>query len=260
MASYKSIVAYDGTDFEGFQRQAEGKRTVQTVLEDALRVMGWQGTSILAAGRTDKGVHARGQVIAYELDWHHGPELLDLAWNAHLPRDVAVRGTVPAPDGFHPRFSARRRAYRYSLLCSRQRDPLRERQTWWMWPAPAIERLQAAAAVLVGAHDFGAFGRPPIPGGHTRRHVFRAVWSANGEELGFEIEADAFLYRMVRRLVACMVEVGVGRMEVEAVQAHLDQPANTWMGKVAPARGLCLEAVKYEDASPGEGDQAGEEN
>jgi len=245
MAAYQSIVAYDGTEFGGFQRQAGGRRTVQAVLEAGLVELGWQGASILAAGRTDAGVHARGQVIAFELDWRHAPQLLDVALNAHLPFDVAVRQTRPAPPGFHPRFSARGRRYRYSLRCAAERDPLQDRFAWRVWPAPDLLRLSEAAGRAQGEHDFGAFGRAPIAGGHTRRHVLRCEWCATGQGLDFVIEADAFLYRMVRRLAACMLEIGSGRLEIGAFEEYLERPQVPWMGKMAPARGLCLEAVDY---------------
>ncbi|OGO15845.1 MAG: tRNA pseudouridine(38-40) synthase TruA [Chloroflexi bacterium RBG_13_68_17] len=245
MAYYQSIVAYDGTEFRGFQRQGGSQRTVQAVLEAALGRLGWQGLSILAAGRTDAGVHARGQVIAFHLDWKHDFGLLDVALNAHLPADVAVRETRPAPPEFHPRFSARRRRYRYSLRCAAGRDPLLDRYAWRIWPAPEMTRMAAAAERVLGVHDFAAFGRAPIPGGHTCRRVVRSDWQAAGEALAFEIEADAFLYRMVRRLVSGMVEVGAGRLELEAFERFLERPEPPWMGKMAPARGLCLEAVEY---------------
>ncbi len=201
MATYQSIVAYDGTDFQGFQRQAGSRRTVQAVLEAALGELGWKGGSLLAAGRTDAGVHARGQVIAFELDWKHDPGLLDVALNAHLPPDVAVRETRLAAPGFHPRFSARCRRYRYSLRCAQARDPLVDRFAWRVWPAPDLPRMAIAASRVLGAHDFAAFGSAPIPGGHTRRNVMRCEWQACERTTDLLIEADAFLYRMVRRLV-----------------------------------------------------------
>lgn len=249
MAAYKSIVAYDGTDFQGFQRQAEPRRTVQAVLETALHRLGWQGSSLLAAGRTDAGVHARGQVIGFDLDWPHALELLGLALNAHLPRDVSVRDVTLAEATFHPRFSAQRRVYSYALLQAPARDPLRERYAWRVWPALDLGRMAGCAKALIGAHDFGAFGRAPIPGGHTRRRVFRCDWSPQDDLVLLEIEADAFLYRMVRRAVAVMVEVGAGRMPVERVGELLGRPHQAWMGKIAPARGLCLESVVYDSTA-----------
>lgn len=247
MANYKSIIAYDGTDFQGFQRLGGDRRTVQGVVEDALRRLGWEGGSLRAAGRTDAGVHARGQVVDYDLAWKHDPALLTLALNAHLPNDVAVRATELANPGFHPRFSAKRRRYRYTLMSAPQRDPLRERYAWRIWPAPDPGEMAAAAGLLLGERDFGALGRSPIPGGHTVRAVFQATWRAETEALVFEIEGNAFLYRMVRRLVALMLEVGSARMPIGEFGAVLAHPGQPWVGKIAPARGLCLEAVVYDE-------------
>ncbi|MBN1267507.1 MAG: tRNA pseudouridine(38-40) synthase TruA [Anaerolineales bacterium] len=246
MLIYKSNIAYDGTEFQGFQSQRE-KRTVQDVLEEGLRRIGWQGSRIKAAGRTDQGVHARGQVISYEMDWPHGVERLTDALNANIPPDVAVWQTAEADEGFHPRFSAVSRRYRYHILCSPYRNPLQERYTWRVWPAPDISLMQDAATLLLGEHDFAAFGRPPIPGGHTIRMVFQADWLQENQKIQLDITANAFLYHMVRRLVAMMVAVGSSRLDVSGVADLLDKPDSRWEGSLAPASGLCLEEVCYQE-------------
>jgi tRNA pseudouridine38-40 synthase len=246
MATYQSIIAYDGTEFAGFQRLAIERRTVQGVLEDALRAVGWTEASLLAAGRTDRGVHARGQVIGYGIEWPHPPEVLTRALNARLPRDVAVRSTGLAPSGWHPRFSARRRRYTYRAFVSQARDPLRERFAWRWTAEPDHQALQQAADLFLGRHDFGAFGHAPIEGGHTVRSMFRSTWEF-GQGAEYTIEADAFLYRMVRRLVGAMAATAAGDCSFEDLQAHLADPSNRWERKPAPAHGLCLEAVIYEN-------------
>jgi len=246
MATYKSIIAYDGTDFQGFQRQTEGLRTVQGVMENALHSLGWQERSITAAGRTDAGVHARGQVITFALDWRHQINSLTRALNANLPPDVAVRQTEIAPQGFHPRFSAQVRRYSYTLISAPVRDPLRERFAWRTWPEPELDAMEAAATMLVGRFDFGAFGQAPSSDGHTIREVFRAQWRRKRDVIVFEIEANAFLHHMVRRLVGAMIEVGSGRANANEIRALLDDPKLRWEGRLAAARGLCLEAVIYE--------------
>jgi tRNA pseudouridine38-40 synthase len=245
MATYQSIVAYDGTGFQGFQRLAEGQRTVQAVLEDALRRVGWTGTSLLAAGRTDAGVHARGQVISYNLAWRHDGETLSRALNANLPADVSVRRTAEAPEGFHPRFSARSRTYRYAILADAWPDPLAERFAWRLWPEPDPEAMRAEAQFLRGRHDFGAFGQAPIPGGHTVREVFEARWDRRDRGQEFEVRADAFLHHMVRRLVSAMVAVGLGRRPEGSLAELVANPSKRWEEKPAPAHGLCLEMVEY---------------
>lgn len=253
MAPYQVILAYDGTEFLGFQRQGRqpDERTVQGVVEAALRRLGWNGAAILAAGRTDTGVHASGQVISFDLDWAHSPEQLQAALNANLPPSVAARAVRPATASFHPRYGAVARRYRYHLLCDPLRDPLRERYAWRVWPAVALDRLQKAAALLPGTHDFAAFGTPPRAGGSTIRSVYRAGWWAEGPGLIFEIEANAFLYRMVRRLVNFQVQIGQGRIEPETLGHCLDAGPQPLVQGLAPPQGLILVEVVYPPETAG---------
>lgn len=243
MARYQIVVAYDGSDFQGSQRQAaRAGRTVQGELEKALRVLGWQGRSVLLAGRTDRGVHADGQVAAFDLDWRHDLSRLQKALNALLPSDMAVRQIGEAPPDFHPRFSAVARRYRYRLFCAETRDPLRERYAWRVWPP--VGDLRPLAALWPGTHDFAAFGSAPHPGGSTIRTVYAAHWTQQGDEWTFDIEADAFLYRMVRRLVYVQVAVGQGRLSLDALASALQEQTSLPAG-LAPPHGLTLLAVRY---------------
>ena len=246
MERYKVILAYDGTDFFGFQRQGE-TRTVQLEVEAALRKLNWQGSSILSAGRTDSGVHATGHVIAFDLEWKHGLERLGRALNASLPKDVVVRAIEVAPADFHPRFDATARCYRYQLLFAPVRDPLHRRYAWRLWPPFEIERLQAAAQLFQGTYDFAAFGTPPRPNGSTVRTVFQTGWSG-GEDglLRFEVTANAFLYHMVRRMVFVQVQVGQQRLSLDALQGALTSPQEAKLNPgLAPAWGLFLKEVQY---------------
>ncbi|MEX2161511.1 MAG: tRNA pseudouridine(38-40) synthase TruA [Anaerolineales bacterium] len=241
---YKVVLAYDGTAFSGMQRQDNG-RSVQGEVEAALRPLGWTGKAILAAGRTDAGVHARGQVIAFDLAWKHGPEGLLKALNAGLPADVAACEASVTPADFHPRFEARARTYEYRLFCQPQRDPLRERYAWRAWPPVKLGRLQAAAKMLRGEHDFAAFGSPPKTGGKTVRKVTRAAWRKTGDdEFVFDVRANAFLYHMVRRMVGLQVKVGQGAAEVADVGRAVSTPAGK-VRELAPPQGLYLVAVEY---------------
>lgn len=244
MARYQIIVAYDGTRFVGSQRQGVG-RTVQAELEEALRRIGWKGTSILLAGRTDTGTHASGQVAAFDFDWTHGPQALLQALNTHLPADLAVRSVQMAAEDFHPRFDAVSRRYRYRLFCDPVRDPLRERYAWRVWPA--VTDLTPLADLWPGCHDFSAFGTPPRAGGSTVRTVHAAAWRQNEDEWSFEIEADAFLYRMVRRLVFLQVAVGQGRLPPEALRRAVETSERVPLAGLAPACGLTLLAVRYDN-------------
>jgi tRNA pseudouridine38-40 synthase len=243
--TYKSIVAYDGTDFEGFQRQRAGIRTVQASLETALSALGWGERAILAAGRTDRGVHAEGQVISYQLSWKHAPQVLSRALNGHLPGDIAIRDTEVAPYNFHPRFSANSRHYRYSLFVDAHRQPLFERYAMRLKQAPDIGQIQQAVSLLVGQRDYRAFGPSPRPQGTTIRAILRASWAEMDGKLVFDIEADAFLQHMVRRITAALIELGMGRLTVAHFTALLEDPAARWQGALAPSCGLCLMNVKY---------------
>jgi tRNA pseudouridine38-40 synthase len=249
MARYQVTLAYDGAGFSGFQKQAE-TRTVQAEVEAGLRRLSWSGQSILAAGRTDTGVHATGQVIAFDLDWQHSADELLRALNSNLPEDVAAQEVRVANPLFHPRYDARSRWYRYHLFCHPNRHPVRERYAWRVWPEVSRERLHKAAAYLPGTHDFRAFGSPPRPGGTTVRTVFQSRWLVDRgigglDGLVFEIAADSFLYHMVRRLAALQIEVGQGRQEPEAVAHFLEGNRDEVQG-LAPAHGLFLSEVRYE--------------
>jgi tRNA pseudouridine38-40 synthase len=243
MARYQITLAYDGTDFQGFQRQGKF-RTVQSVVEAALRQLNWQGRTILAAGRTDTGVHAAGQVVAFDLDWAHSPEALGRALNASLPDDVAVKEVIVAADDFHPRYAAISRTYRYSLYCKPERDPLRERYAWKVWPRVELNLLQCAATMLPGARDFRAFGTPQRRGASTIRAVLQAQWQEQAEVVTFEITANAYLYHMVRRLVFAQVLVGQGRLGLEEFESGVIEAKDLPPG-LAPAQGLVLAAVSY---------------
>ena len=265
MARYQLTLSYDGTDFFGSQRQAK-RRTVQGELEDALRTLGWSGRSILISGRTDTGVHATGQVAAFDLDWSHADSDLLRALNATLPADVAVRDAHVVDATFHPRFDATSRRYRYKLFCQTLRDPIRERYAWRVSSDMDENALVSSAKIFLGTHDFSAFGSPTTPKGTTVRTVMRSEWTqVEKDEWHYEVQADAFLYRMVRRLVFVQVAVAQGKcrhgatapVSAEAVARSLVKAAPA--GKrseipagLAPAHGLALVEVTYADKRPAE--------
>ncbi|HEC34303.1 MAG TPA: tRNA pseudouridine(38-40) synthase TruA [Chloroflexi bacterium] len=240
----RAIIAYDGTDYQGFQRQANGC-TVQEVLETAVARVTGEATTVLAAGRTDAGVHAEGQVIAFDTRWRHTLEELQRALNAVLPPEVAVREMAQAALGFHPRYDAYSRHYRYTIYNWPVRSPLARRTSLHVPRRLDVGAMQAVAQLLVGEHDFAAFGRPP-QGEKTVRRVLRAGWGGESPWLLFDIEANAFLYRMVRSLVGTMIQVGLGRMTVRAFDQVLALRDRAQAGPTAPPHGLCLVEVKYE--------------
>jgi tRNA pseudouridine38-40 synthase len=236
------LIEYDGTDFSGWGIQP-GLRTVQGELERALGVaLRAERVALTVAGRTDAGVHARGQIASYE-----GPPARVQTLNALLPYDVAVLDCVSAPPGFNARFDATSRAYRYRLLTRSARSPF-DRARALHWPRPLDrDALHACAEAVRGTHDFTAF--TPAETDHVRfvRDVLWAEWRQRREDLlEFEIEADAFMRNMVRVLVGTMLEVGQGRRSVaqfaELLEGRLRQDA----GVTAPPHGLELVGVGYD--------------
>jgi tRNA pseudouridine38-40 synthase len=239
----RMLLEYDGVDFAGWARQP-GQRTVQEELERALAtLLGEEAVPVTVAGRTDRGVHAWGQVVSYE---HEAVDPFRM--NALLPPDVAVLDSNPAPDGFDARGDAVSRTYCYRVLHRRTRSVrLRGTALWW---ARRIDRgaLAACAQALRGRHDFTAF--TPTETDHVRfeRDVHAAEWRGDGDLLEFWITADTFMRHMNRVLVGTMLEVAAGgRRSVEEFAALLDGAPRSAAGATAPAHGLALASVAYED-------------
>lgn len=262
LRTVSAVVAYDGTSYHGFQYQV-GTPTIQGTLEQALDRCARRVSRVTGAGRTDAGVHARGQVVAVTVEWQHGAEALERAWNTHLPPDVAVRLVREALPGFHPRFSAVSRTYRYTVWCgeaergqsSGRRSPLTDRFGSFEPRRLDVAAMQAAAEQLQGRHDFASFGQPP-QGESTVRTVLSARWevvteslavldSYPGSRLVFTIVADAFLRQMVRSIVASLLAVGRREWTVERLAEVLQARDRSQAAPPAPAQGLVLERVTY---------------
>lgn len=240
----RATVAYDGTGFSGFQRQTS-VRSVQGELETAFERVCRQSVTVLGAGRTDAGVHATGQVIACDADWKHTLPELQRALNSVLPNDVAVSDVAECHATFHPRYSARSRVYEYQVLVAPVRRPVQRLYAWQIGYELDVDRMGEAAGVLVGEHDFVAFGSAP-QGDVTVRRVFSATWNRDGMLFRFTIEANAFLFRMVRRTVAVLVRAGSGQITASDVADILASKDPRRVKGVAPACGLCLVNVNYE--------------
>ena len=238
---YRATVEYDGTDFAGFQVQP-GKRTVQGVLEAALtRLSNGAGGRVDGAGRTDAGVHASGQVIAFTYDGRLAVTELEQALDALLPPDVAILDLRRAATGFHPRYAARYREYRYTVW-NGPRSPLRERTALGVRVPLDTAAMARAGSVLEGRHDFSSFGaadRSPV------RTVLAVRVRRNGRTVTIDVRADAFLRGMVRRMVAVLLEVGQGKMNDDEVRAALAGPGPALDGAAAPAKGLTLRRVTH---------------
>ena len=241
---YKFTISYNGTAFSGFQRQGAA-RTVQLELENALRKLGWKEESIAGAGRTDSGVHAAGQVVSAAMEWRHGEEQLRNALNAALPPDLAVLKAEKADPDFHARYSALSRTYRYQICFSPARLPLREAYSWRIWPKLNIEDLNTISRHFTGIHDFRAFGSPPRKDHSTVREIFTNGWEQQSDdEYCFRIEANAFLYHMVRRIVFLQVAYAKGNVTEEEIIRAVRDGIDAKPG-LAPARGLQLWQVRY---------------
>jgi tRNA pseudouridine38-40 synthase len=257
------MVTYDGTDFHGFQVQ-ENVPTIQGTLEDALARFCKPVGRVAGAGRTDAGVHASGQVVAVQLAWRHPLEQLQNAWNVRLPPAIAVRELRVAPARFHPRFSAQARMYHYYVVegdrATLGRSPLTDRFALYVSQPLAVEAMQAAAALMVGEHDFATFGQP-TKGENTVRRVFEARWQVLADSLAsldraagvprrrlvLTITANGFLRNMVRCLVGTFLAVGRGEWSLGDVENALAAKDRSRSAPPAAPNGLVLEQVIYPD-------------
>ncbi len=241
---YKFTISYNGTAFSGFQRQG-GTRTVQLVLEDALRELGWAEEAIVGAGRTDAGVHAAGQVFSAALRWNHGTDSLIKAMNAKLPDDVSVLKAEQVPYGFSARYDALSRCYHYHIYFSPVRLPLIDMTAWQIRTPLRLEALNRITRHFTGIHDFRAFGSPPRKNHSTVREIFVNRWTkVSDDQFLFEIEANAFLYHMVRRIVFLQTAYAMGTVSEEALINAVRYGIDAKPG-LAPARGLRLQRVNY---------------
>ena len=244
---WKCTVAYDGTAFAGWQIQPNAE-TVQAVIERRLAEVLKTPVDITGSGRTDAGVHARGQVFHFDAHWPHEPAKLLTALRIGLPPTIQIRSAERVPASFHARFWATGKIYHFSLCHGAYADPFTQAYTWSMPRKLDVGAMRAAAAILVGTHDFRAF--TAIPGSgiakeDTVRTVKRLDLVEDGHRLRIEAEGNGFLYKMVRSLTGALVDVGLGRLSPADMEPILASQLRTQRVFTAPPQGLCLVEVFY---------------
>lgn len=239
------VVEYDGTRYHGFQWQA-GLPTIQKELETALKKLTGDRIRVMAASRTDAGVHARGQVVSFRTKSTLPPAKFISGLNYYLPRDIAVKEAYPADDSFRVRGNAASREYNYYILNRPTRSPLRSSFAHLVSGHLDIAAMHQASLALIGQHDFIAFASDI--GGNiksTLRQVYQAGVKREGELVIFHIEANSFLPHQVRNTVGCLIRVGLGRMSLDEFHSIISSGQPGLAGPAAPARGLCLIRVNY---------------
>ena len=252
MRTIKLTIEYEGAAYLGWQRQPQGM-TIQQALEEAIAGVTGAMPPVIGAGRTDAGVHARGQVAHFTTSSNLPLERLHAGINALLPKDIVVLSAADAPEGFHARFSAKSKRYEYTLWNDPLRPALARRLCWHCRRPLRLEPMRQGARCLLGTHDFAAFESAGAESRTTVRTVTLAEWTRREHRLTFAIEADAFLYNMVRAIVGTLVEVGLGKMPPGRVADIIAARRRDLAGPTAPARGLCLARVAYAHtpAAPG---------
>jgi tRNA pseudouridine38-40 synthase len=238
----KLTLEYDGTRYHGWQAQS-GAPTIEAALRAAIADLTGESAVLTAAGRTDAGVHALGQVVNFNLEKPFPVEQLAGALNARLAPDIAVRRAELVEDGFNARYSARARLYAYRIRQALPRGAYQRQYAWGLRDRLDLEAMRAAAERLEGRHDFRAFGRSPRPGGHTIRNVYGISVSGLGEWVTIAVAADAFLYGMVRRIARALVEVGRRKRSLDWIDGLLD--GSSIGPQPAPPQGLVQVGVQY---------------
>ncbi len=243
--TFKLIIAYDGTDYCGWQRQKTDP-SIQGTIEAAIARMTRTAVVLHGSGRTDAGVHALGQCAHFSCTTRLGSEALLRGMNSLLPADIAVQACEEVDPDFHARFDVRYKTYRYRVLNRPVRAAFDHRYAWQIYRPLALGAMNAAAEPLVGRHDFKAFENSGSPRAHSVRQVISARWQhAGNDELHFDISADGFLRCMVRNIVGTLVAVGLGKIEPDAVRTILASRNRCRAPATAPPHGLFLMEVTY---------------
>ena len=243
-------IEYEGTRYHGFQYQVNAP-SIQGELEQAIERLTGEWTRIKGAGRTDAGVHAEAQVVAFDTASRHSPATFLSALNHYLPPDIAVKAAYAVRSDFDPRREARSRAYRYSILNGATPSPLRRRFVCHIRHALDVERMREAAGLFIGQHDFRRFAAP-LPQGKTNgvRTIYEADIARNADTITLNVRGNAFLHHQVRRMAGALVDIGRGRLSIADLQTMIDGGQTDKVAHSLPAHGLCLVRVEYADYPP----------
>jgi tRNA pseudouridine38-40 synthase len=243
--NYKLIIEYDGTNYHGWQRQAND-RTIQGAIEAALKTMTKEDIALIGSGRTDAGVHALGQVANFRCSAKLAPSAFLAGLNSLLDDDIVIHKCERAEEPFHARYDAKAKTYRYTILNRPSPQAIARQYAWHIRKPLNLEAMHQTSNHIVGPHDFKAFEGTGSPRSHTTRNVIRAEWRQRlPDRLEFEIEADGFLRYMVRNLVGTFVDVGLGKKKVADFVTILKSRDRSQASATAPPHGLCLMSVTY---------------
>lgn len=242
----KLTVAYDGTEYCGYQSQVNGP-TVQDALEKAIASLFGQEIRTLGASRTDTGVHAEGNVAVFDVESRIDPGKISYALNARLPEDIRVVDSCRVPDDFHPRFQTTVKTYEYHILNRRFPDPLRRHTEIHYYYALDAAKMHEAAQYLVGEHDFASFCAAGFSSKTTVRTIYQASVRREGDRIVFSITGNGFLYNMVRIIAGTLLEIGSGKYAPSEMKTILEARDRSCAGPTAVARGLTLMEIRYPD-------------
>lgn len=243
--NYGFTVSYDGSRYEGWQRQVRTRETIQGKLEDTLeKITGVKG-QVIGTGRTDAGVHAIGQYANVHLQEEYDLKLLEDAWNRALPDDISIHGLTIMDERFHSRFSAREKHYRYCIRLSAEKDVFRRRYVWQLGEVLDVHAMKKGTALLLGTHDFMSF----CGNKHFKKSSVRTIrdisLTLSGGELAIDYRGDGFLQNMIRIITGTLVEIGEGKKRAEEIPAILEAKDRAEAGFTAPPQGLTLVEVVY---------------